>query len=106
MSKETETVKPTVRRGISNNTRAVAWLKFHEKDAAQNGLFKRGGGTLRAAARPVHRHAETGFLSRRLRGSGAAGVGRCERHRFSDQCGVFHSFGLQGKEKIVHISAI
>ena len=39
MSKETETVKPTVRRGISNNTRAVAWLKFHEKDAAQNGLF-------------------------------------------------------------------
>ena len=28
-----------VRRGISNETKAVAQLKFHEKDAAQNGLF-------------------------------------------------------------------
>lgn len=28
-----------VRRGISNKTKAVAQLKFHEKDAAQNGLF-------------------------------------------------------------------
>ena len=28
-----------VRRGISNATRAVSQLKFHEKDAAQNGLF-------------------------------------------------------------------
>lgn len=28
-----------VRRGISNETRAVSQLKFHEKDAAQNGLF-------------------------------------------------------------------
>lgn len=27
------------RRGISNKTQAVAQLKFHEKDAAQNGLF-------------------------------------------------------------------
>lgn len=28
-----------VRRGVSNQTQAVAQLKFHEKDAAQNGLF-------------------------------------------------------------------
>src|SRR5574344_1835309 len=28
-----------VRRGISNETRAVSQLKFHEKDAALNGLF-------------------------------------------------------------------
>lgn len=28
-----------VRRGVSNATKAVADLKFHEKDAAQNGLF-------------------------------------------------------------------
>lgn len=28
-----------VRRGINNETKAVAQLKFHEKDAAQNGLF-------------------------------------------------------------------
>lgn len=28
-----------VRRGVSNKTQAVAQLKFHEKDAAQNGLF-------------------------------------------------------------------
>lgn len=27
------------RRGVSNSTQAVAQLKFHEKDAAQNGLF-------------------------------------------------------------------
>ena len=27
------------RRGVSNKTQAVAQLKFHEKDAAQNGLF-------------------------------------------------------------------
>lgn len=27
------------RRGVSNETRAVSQLKFHEKDAAQNGLF-------------------------------------------------------------------
>lgn len=27
------------RRGISNETKAVSQLKFHEKDAAQNGLF-------------------------------------------------------------------
>lgn len=27
------------RRGVSNKTKAVAQLKFHEKDAAQNGLF-------------------------------------------------------------------
>lgn len=47
MSKEKET--PTVesaqstvkkaRRGVSNSTKAVAQLRFHEKDAAQNGLF-------------------------------------------------------------------
>lgn len=28
-----------VRRGVSNKTQAVAQLKFHESDAAQNGLF-------------------------------------------------------------------
>lgn len=28
-----------VRRGINNQTKAVAQLRFHEKDAAQNGLF-------------------------------------------------------------------
>lgn len=28
-----------LRRGVSNKTQAVAQLKFHEKDAAQNGLF-------------------------------------------------------------------
>ena len=27
------------RRGVSNETKAVSQLKFHEKDAAQNGLF-------------------------------------------------------------------
>ena len=27
------------RRGVSNQTQAVAQLKFHEKDAAPNGLF-------------------------------------------------------------------
>ena len=27
------------RRGVSNKTQAVTQLKFHEKDAAQNGLF-------------------------------------------------------------------
>lgn len=34
--------QPTVkkaRRGVSNQTKAVAQLRFHEKDAAQNGLF-------------------------------------------------------------------
>ena len=31
--------KKVNRRGISNNTQAVSRLKFHEKDAAQNGLF-------------------------------------------------------------------
>ena len=47
MSKETENVgaqsaqaaPKKVRRGVSNETRAVSQLKFHEKDAAQNGLF-------------------------------------------------------------------
>lgn len=34
-----ETPTKKVRRGISNNTQAVNQLKFHEKDAAQNGLF-------------------------------------------------------------------
>lgn len=34
-----ETPVKKVRRGISNNTQAVNQLKFHEKDAAQNGLF-------------------------------------------------------------------
>lgn len=28
-----------LRRGVSNSTQAVSQLKFHEKDAAQNGLF-------------------------------------------------------------------
>ena len=31
--------KKVNRRGINNNTQAVSRLKFHEKDAAQNGLF-------------------------------------------------------------------
>lgn len=47
MSKDKENVavesaQPTVkknRRGVSNKTKAVAQLRFHEKDAAQNGLF-------------------------------------------------------------------
>ncbi len=34
-----QTVAKKVRRGVSNKTQAVAQLKFHEKDAAQNGLF-------------------------------------------------------------------
>jgi hypothetical protein len=32
-------VKKKLRRGVSNATQAVAQLRFHEKDAAQNGLF-------------------------------------------------------------------
>ena len=47
MSKEENNVaKPTaedatkkLRRGVSNQTQAVSQLKFHEKDAASNGLF-------------------------------------------------------------------
>ena len=35
---ETKEIKKG-RRGVSNQTQAVAQLKFHEKDAAQNGLF-------------------------------------------------------------------
>ena len=31
--------KKVLRRGVSNNTQAVTRLKFHEKDAAKNGLF-------------------------------------------------------------------
>ena len=34
-----QTVTKKARRGVSNKTQAVAQLKFHEKDAAQNGLF-------------------------------------------------------------------
>lgn len=34
-----KTIAKKVRRGVSNSTRAVAQLKFHEKDAASNGLF-------------------------------------------------------------------
>lgn len=34
-----QTATKKVRRGVSNKTQAVAQLKFHEKDAAQNGLF-------------------------------------------------------------------
>lgn len=34
-----QTVAKKVKRGVSNKTQAVAQLKFHEKDAAQNGLF-------------------------------------------------------------------
>ena len=34
-----QTVAKKVRRGVSNKTQAVSQLKFHEKDAAQNGLF-------------------------------------------------------------------
>ena len=34
-----QTVAKKARRGVSNKTQAVAQLKFHEKDAAQNGLF-------------------------------------------------------------------
>ena len=32
-------VAKKLKRGVSNDTRAVSQLKFHEKDAAQNGLF-------------------------------------------------------------------
>lgn len=46
MAKENETaqtvavdVKKKHRRGVSNETQAVSQLQFHEKDAAQNGLF-------------------------------------------------------------------
>ena len=38
MSNE-KVAKPKLRRGVSNQTQAVAQLRFHEKDAAQNGLF-------------------------------------------------------------------
>ena len=40
-SKETTTIAQKVvrRRGISNETKAVSNLKFHEKDASSNGLF-------------------------------------------------------------------
>ena len=37
-----ESAQPTVkkvRRGVNNQTKAVTQLRFHEKDAAQNGLF-------------------------------------------------------------------
>lgn len=34
-----QTTTKKARRGVSNKTQAVAQLKFHEKDAAQNGLF-------------------------------------------------------------------
>lgn len=34
-----QTAAKKVRRGVTNKTQAVAQLKFHEKDAAQNGLF-------------------------------------------------------------------
>lgn len=39
MSKQETVTKPTPRRGISNETKAVSQLTFHEKDAAPNGLF-------------------------------------------------------------------
>ena len=35
----TAATQKKARRGVSNKTQAVAQLKFHEKDAAQNGLF-------------------------------------------------------------------
>ena len=35
----TTATQKKARRGVSNKTQAVAQLKFHEKDAAQNGLF-------------------------------------------------------------------
>ena len=34
-----QTTPKKARRGVSNQTKAVAQLRFHEKDAAQNGLF-------------------------------------------------------------------
>lgn len=34
-----QAAKKSVRRGVSNATRSVSRLKFHEKDAASNGLF-------------------------------------------------------------------
>jgi hypothetical protein len=34
-----QTAVKKTRRGVSNQTKAVSQLKFHEKDAAQNGLF-------------------------------------------------------------------
>ena len=39
VAKGAQTATKKVRRGVSNKTQAVAQLKFHEKDAAQNGLF-------------------------------------------------------------------
>lgn len=47
MSEETKNVganaqspaKPRARRGVSNETKAVSQLRFHEKDASSNGLF-------------------------------------------------------------------
>ena len=36
---QTPIKKKVARRGVSNNTQAVSQLKFHEKDAAANGLF-------------------------------------------------------------------
>lgn len=38
-SESAQSVAKRGRRGVSNQTQAVAQLKFHEKDAAQNGLF-------------------------------------------------------------------
>lgn len=34
-----QAAKKSVRRGVSNSTKSVSRLKFHEKDAASNGLF-------------------------------------------------------------------
>ena len=34
-----EAAPKKLKRGVSNQTQAVNQLKFHEKDAAQNGLF-------------------------------------------------------------------
>lgn len=34
-----DAAKPKLRRGVSNQTKATASLKFHERDAAPNGLF-------------------------------------------------------------------
>lgn len=39
VTENAQTVTKKIRRGVTNKTQAVAQLKFHEKDAAQNGLF-------------------------------------------------------------------
>ena len=54
---------PKKKRGISNNTQAVAQLKFHEKDATRDGLFV---GHLDEARVDWSTNADTGIATPRL----------------------------------------